>query len=271
MTKRFLAAILILTTISCGSLVKRKEWIQGNARGYGVKAPTEIIRDQYGVPHIRAGNDQDLFYALGYAMAQDRFFQMDLIRRAGRGELCELFGRIRVVLPEFGKKDFLDADKLMRALNFKGRAEEGYREMPAEAKTLLDAFTAGVNRYLKDAGDTIPQYHFFQTKPMPWRPEDSLVCSDIFGLAMTYGQFGTEYYYERMLREIGPEKAKYTLPGYPKNAPTVVNDLPVSKKDDGLGNMLSTLRLIFSFSSGLGSNNWVVDGRHITARSETIA
>jgi len=258
MARRIMAGTLVLLLFSCAAGIKRKEWIQAAASGYPLLARAQIIRDQYGVPHIRAQNDPDLFFALGYAMAQDRFFQMDLIRRAGRGELCQFFGRIRLTLPVFGSIDLLNADKLMRALNYKGRAESGYADMPAEAKTLLKAFSAGVNRYLQDAGDSIPVYHFMRTHPHPWRPEDSLVCADIFGLAMTYGQFGTEYYYTRFLRELPPDKMKYLLPQYPAGAPVVVKDVPVAGAEGGLEKMLASFRLLLGVSRGLGSNNWAV-------------
>jgi len=252
MTRKIWIVILLLNLASCASRVQRKEWIQGSGSGYSVKARAVIIRDQYGVPHIRAENDQDLFFALGYAMAQDRFFQMDLMRRAGRGEICELMGRI-----QFWKADFLNMDKLFRALNYKGRAEQGYREMPAEAKRLLDSYSAGVNRYLQDAGDTIPQYHFFKSKPAAWRPEDSLVCADVFGLSMTYGQFGTEYYTTRFLREMG-EKARVFIPIYPDDAPVIVKDLPVAKSDEQMDRLFSSLRMLLSLGMTPGSNNWVV-------------
>jgi len=234
--------------------IKRTEWIDGKGSGYPLKQGVEIVRDKYGVPHIRAKNDKDLFFALGYAMAQDRFFQMDIFRRAGRGEICDLFGRIKI-----WKIDMLIMDKVFRALNYRDRAERGYADMPAEGKELLDAFTAGVNRYLADAGDTIPQYHFFKTKPGLWRPEDSLVCAELFGLSMSYGQLGTEYYYARILRAYGYEKAKYLLPTYPESAPVVVEDLPVVKANDGIENLLLSLKWVLNLGgAGLGSNNWVV-------------
>jgi len=257
MTKKIVAAIMVLFLSSCSAGVKRKEWIQGTGSGYNVKSRVQVVRDKYGVPHIRAGNNSDLFFGLGYAMAQDRFFQMDLVRRAGRGELCQLFGRIKFTVPGVAGIDFLNGDKILRALNYKGRAEQGYKNMPDEARVLLDSFTAGVNRYLSDAGATIPVYHFFRTAPVRWRPEDSLVCADVYSLSMTYGQFGTEYYYTRFLRELSAEKAQYLLPVYPADAPVVVKDLPVARAD-GMENLLAMLGLALNFGKGLGSNNWVV-------------
>jgi len=249
MTKKIVAAIMVLFLSSCSAGVKRKEWIQGTGSGYNVKSRVQVVRDKYGVPHIRAGNNSDLFFGLGYAMAQDRFFQMDLVRRAGRGELCQLFGRIKFTVPGVAGIDFLNGDKILRALNYKGRAEQGYKNMPDEARVLLDSFTAGVNRYLSDAGATIPVYHFFRTAPVRWRPEDSLVCADVYSLSMTYGQFGTEYYYTRFLRELSAEKAQYLLPVYPADAPVVVKDLPVARAD-GMENLLAMLGLALNFGKG---------------------
>jgi len=260
MKRKYQAATMILFCFVCLgwhpalARVKRAEWIEGKGKGYPVRDKVEIVRDQYGVPHIRAENDRDLFFGLGYAMAQDRFFQMDLLRKAGRGELCSLLGRIK-----FWKIDFLNADKVLRAFNYQARARAGYAKMPAEAKTLLDAYTAGINRYLRDSGDTIPVYHFLRTNPTVWRAEDSLICADVYGLGMVYGQLGTEYYYTRLMRELGPEKAQYILPEYPADAPVVIKDLPVVKSDPGMEEMLNAMKWILNLgATGLGSNNWVV-------------
>ena len=251
--RKVIFGIIILSLVSCTAHIKRKEFIQGKISGYPVTAEAQIIYDQYGIPHIRASNDQDLFFALGYAMAQDRFFQMDIFRRFGRGEICELLGRVK-----FWKIDFINIDKLTRALNYKGRAEQGYQAMPEETRVLLNAFTQGVNQYLKDAGETIPQYRFFRTKPAPWRPEDSLVCADVFGLAMSYGSLGTEYYYTRIAREFGPDKAKIFLPIYPDDAPIVVEDIPQVADNSGLEHLIASVRWILTLGTSPGSNNWVI-------------
>ena len=266
MGRKSIIVSLVLILSSCAWHIQRKEIIQGEYPGYPLKAKVEIIRDQFGIPHIRAENDEDLFFGLGYAMAQDRFFQLDLLRRAGRGELCQLFGRYRL-----GKYDLLGADKLMRALNYKGRAEQGYKTLPPEAKKLLDAFTRGINRYLAEAGDTIPQYHFFRTKPEKWHPWDSFVCADVFGLTMTAFSFADEYYYGKFFQLFGPEKAKIFLPSYPKEAPIVVQDLPVAYQNPVMEKVIKLLGEILQLSSGLGSNNWVVSRKKSASGEPIIA
>ena len=254
MAKKFLlTAFLITVFCSCAWHINRLEVIDGKLKGYPLTARVKIIRDKYGIPHIRANNDKDLFFALGYAMAQDRFFQLDLLRRAGRGELCQLFGRYKL-----GKYDLLFIDKMMKLLNYKGRAQRGYMNMPEEAKELLDAFSAGINRYLEDAGDTIPQYHFFRTKPEKWMPWDSFICADIFGMTMTSFNFFDEYYYAKFSQEFGAERAKIFLPTYPKDAPIIVEDLPVAVNTPDMDKFVNMLISFIGWAQGLGSNNWVV-------------
>ena len=267
MKKKLSWAVLCLLVIGCSSRPERIEVIQGKLAGHAVTGPVKIIRDQYGFPHVRAERDEDVFYGLGYAMAQDRFFQLDLLRRAGRGELCELLGRLRI-----GKYDLLEADRIMRVLNYKGRAEAGWKASPPEAKKLLQRFTDGVNRYLADAGPSIGQYHLLKARPAPWRPEDSYVCAEIFGLAMTAGSLGFEYSYSRIAHDFGPDRAKIFIPEIPAGVPTITGDRdPGLARDRGLEDAYYTWRALAALFSEAGSNNWVVAPKKSASGAPIIA
>jgi penicillin amidase len=113
----------------------------GEAILKGLKEEVEIIRDRCGVPHIYAKNEPDLFLALGYAMAQDRFWQMEFYRRLGQGRLSEVFG-----------EDFIKADRYFRILTAAGVN----RSVPAHVAFVLQSFTAGINAYLESSADRLP-------------------------------------------------------------------------------------------------------------------
>jgi penicillin G amidase len=98
----------------------------------GVQA--EISRDAWGVPHVFAATDEHLFFAFGYAMAQDRLFQLDYLRRKGAGTLAEVLG------PEG-----LPLDTIARTVGFRRIAEGQWERTPEETRALLTAFSGGVN------------------------------------------------------------------------------------------------------------------------------
>src|SRR3989304_6169408 len=100
----------------------------------GLSAPAEIVRDRYGIPHISARNDHDLYFAQGFAHAQDRLFQMDLERRLGRGALGGLFGEAAP-----------PSDRLFRHLGFSSRAHGLFDSWPEKTKGIVRAYCDGVN------------------------------------------------------------------------------------------------------------------------------
>ncbi len=261
MGKKIVIALLIsglLSAAACSRKVERLEWINGEGAGYDVSAPVQIIRDKYGVPHIKAENDVDLFYALGYSMAQDRYFYLDLMRRLAKGDILGLIGNI----PSYKSYDLVSMMKIIRALDYEGQAKAGIENMDKDDLELLVAFTSGMNRYLDDAGHTIPQYQFFKTVPEEWRPEDSLACAMFFGLTMTWSSFSYEYYYTRLAREIGHEKARLFLHDYPEDAPTAVEDYaPLARNEQILDKAFSMLGFAGNLWTSPGSNNWVVSGQ----------
>ena len=124
----------------------------------GVHEPVEIIRDKYAVPHIYAGNEDDLYFATGYAMAQDRLWQMDLLRRLTTGRLSEIFG-----------KRMINADQLFRSLNFEVKSRLVISKCSPEALQSLKEFARGVNHYIKEKYDNLPpEFSILGYKPEPW-------------------------------------------------------------------------------------------------------
>ena len=137
----------------------------------GLHKPVIVRRDERGIPHIEATNDEDLYFAQGYVTAQDRLWQMDLLRRRARGELAEIFGRLA-----------LEEDKRHRTYGFAALADALGAQLPPQARPVLDAYAAGVNAYIAslDAKTMPPEFQILQYQPRPWRAADSIIIGKIF-------------------------------------------------------------------------------------------
>ena len=139
--------------------------IEGRAEMAGLSARVSIERDAAGVPTLRAENRRDLARALGYVHGQDRFFQMDLLRRAAAGELSALLG-----------PSLLPADRQLRLHRFREVARAAVAGLDPAARTLLDAYVAGINAGISSLRSRPPEYWVLQSKPQPWKAEDSVLC-----------------------------------------------------------------------------------------------
>lgn len=137
----------------------------------GVAAPVTLSRDGHGVVHIRAANDRDAFFALGYAHAQDRLWQLELQRRIAQGRLAEIFG-----------KGALNQDVWMRTLGLYSSAAASWDALDAPARDSLSAYAAGINAYLARKPVLPPEFALFDLTPQPWREVDSLAWSKVFAL-----------------------------------------------------------------------------------------
>ena len=136
----------------------------------GLKAVVTVERDALGIPTLTAGSRQDLARATGFVHAQDRFFQMDLLRRRSAGELAELFGAAALPL-----------DRRARLHEFRSLAGRVVSALPESERTLLVAYAEGVNHALA----TAPQpweYELLRLPPVAWRPEDTVLC--IYSMAL---------------------------------------------------------------------------------------
>ena len=145
---RYLVVIIALICFlpSCGRLFEKgfPEY-SGEIEGIGVKQPVEIYRDAYGIPHIYAQNEYDVYFAQGYVHAQDRLSQMELSRRLAKGRLSEVIGKRTVELDMFTR--LIGMDKAMERI-----AREASRQM----KEVSGAYVDGVNAYVQANKDNMP-------------------------------------------------------------------------------------------------------------------
>ncbi len=230
------------------TLKKSLPQISGDLRVSGIKEPVKIIRDSYGVPHIYAKNEPDLYFALGYAMAQDRLWQMDFSRRLGQGRLSEIFG-----------EDFVKVDRYFRILTAAGIN----KEIPVESLTMLQSFANGVNAYLKTHGDRLPiEFRVLRYRPEPWQVDDYIFIVKVITWALSVG-WNTDLTAATILKRVGAQMFKDAFPLWPGHAPLIIPEKtsafsPIPKLPIETARIIE--RLIPLYSAG-ASNNWVVAGK----------
>ena len=220
---------------------------EGRLKVGGLSRPVEVLRDQWGVPHIYAQTVDDLFFAQGFVASQDRLFQMDMWRRAGAGELAEIRG-----------PDYLERDRIARLVRYRGNMDAEWTSYHPQAKSIMEAFTRGVNAFIRHSGDRLPiEFQLLGARPGEWKPEDCL--SRIAGLLMTRNA-ATEVARAQLVTRLGPEQ---TAAWWPPDPPTKL-EVPAGLALDGIdARILKDYEAAIApvrFETESGSNNWVVDG-----------
>ncbi|MGR3248483.1 MAG: penicillin acylase family protein [Paracoccus sp. (in: a-proteobacteria)] len=175
----------------------------------GLVQPVEIVRDNASVPHIFGENDADVFFALGYAHAQDRLWQMITLRRTAQGRLSEVFG-LRTV----------NVDKLLRRLDIYTAARRSVDAQDADTLALLRAYSDGVNARIDEVnegalGRGAPEMFLFNAPVSPWQPADSIALGKVMALRLT-GHLGREVRRARVSLALPePEMIEDILPDAP--------------------------------------------------------
>jgi penicillin amidase len=202
-------------------------------------AKVEILRDGDGIATIRAQSEADAFYALGFAHAQDRLFQMEMMRRLGAGRLSEVAGEATV-----------NVDKTMRILGLYRLAEASLAKQPNELRVILEAYAAGVNAFLAARGGALPpEFALLRYSPEPWRPTDSLVWGRLMAFDLSDNMWAELLRY-RMAARLTPAQLNELWPAPPADE----LGIPQAQKADdhaGLGEVLRDRG---------ASNNFVVAG-----------
>ncbi len=145
----------------------------------GLSAPVEIVRDNADVPHIFGDDDLDVYYGLGFAHAQDRLWQMTMMRRTAQGKLSELFGERTLAL-----------DGLMRRLDLYQLSLQSVQKFDAKTQAALKAYSRGVNAWLVEInkqalGRGAPEFFLFSGEIAPWQPADSVAIFKLLALQMS--------------------------------------------------------------------------------------
>ncbi len=231
----------------------------------------KICINRNGFPHITANNENDLFFAVGYLHAKERLWQMDISRRAGRGELSEIFG-----------KEALNYDMFLRALNLSSTVAETKDVLSKKSLAILEAYTKGINFYIKSNKNKLSfEFGALDYFPQEWRVEDCLIINKMMAFELSFG-FYYDITFGEIAASIGKERAKLFVPGYPDESPFVLDDavkvrdykikeIDTSKVDsidyaaykdysiefNGFSDYIHSLRKFLSVDgSSIGSNCW---------------
>jgi penicillin amidase len=175
--------------------------LDGAAAIAGLGANVTITRDALGVPTVKAESRADVARALGWLHAQDRFFQMDLLRRRSAGELAELFGKAALLL-----------DRDTRRHGFRALAEKILAQTPAEQRALLEAYTAGANAGLAALGEKPFEYLLLRETPKPWSPTDTLLVSFTMWLDLEDSHGRYEHTLMTLRDQFGAESLAFFAP-----------------------------------------------------------
>ncbi|HEX6017259.1 MAG TPA: penicillin acylase family protein, partial [Burkholderiaceae bacterium] len=161
----WLSMALLLLAALAGSVYTTRAMptIDGRLDIAGLQQPVRIERDAHGIPTIKANNEHDLWFALGFVHAQDRLWQLETHRRIGAGRLAEAFGPAA-----------LASDKFLRALGVRRAAAAQWAHAKPEARAVLQAYADGVNAVIATLRARPPEMVILGVQPQPWQPVDSL-------------------------------------------------------------------------------------------------
>jgi penicillin amidase len=274
----FLWLLLILVLLAAGVVgyayfIARSALPQldGRLRVSGLSATVKVTRDSHGVPTIEAATLEDLFLAQGYVTAQDRLWQMDVMRRFGAGELSEILG-----------DDTLKIDREQRILGLRAAAKKSMQMASPRDRTYFEAYARGVNAFIESHAGGLPlEFRILKYRPRPWQAEDSIVIANQMVKDLNYYTFGDTMAREKILGKLGPELTAdlYVNRSWHDRPPTVMReDLNDQQNqgdsddeddsDDGPDNSVTQqtgLAPIWGQArpeAVNGSNDWVVSGAH---------
>ena len=212
---RYLFIIFVLVFFNCSDNKNNFPTIKKNVDGIAKKV--EILRDNWGINHIYAENQNDLFFAQGYSAAKDRLFQFEIWRRQALGNLSEILGPRE-----------LDRDIGVRLFKFRGNMDDELNHYHPEGKQIIESFVSGVNAYIEEILKTPKKlplpFKMLGIKPQKWTPE--VVISRHQGLL---GNIGQELQIGRAVAILGEKKVKELLWFHPKE-PKIELDKKINKQ-----------------------------------------
>ena len=250
--------------------------VDGSVSVHGVSAKVRVVRDEHGVPTIEAATLDDLFFAQGYVTAQDRLWQMDMMRRAAAGELSEIIG-----------EDTVRIDREQRILGLRVAAETAEKTISARDHAYFEDYARGVNAFLESHRDRLSlEFRLLKYRPRPWTVTDSLVIGARLVQDLNHYSYARAIEHEKILAKLGPELTAdlYVNSSWRDRPPTDLRrgmaDEPAAGSGDDqeddeeevdpageTNHLISALTGKGPTTSEddlfrAGSNNWVVSGQH---------
>lgn len=256
-----LVVVAIVVAALAGVTVLRRSYAQvdGDSRLIGLDAAAEVVRDSSGVPHVSASTLHDVFFLQGYVTAQDRLWQLQLLRATGQGRLSEMFGTAT-----------LDTDKFVRTVGWYRVARREVGILEPDTRAALDAYADGVNKYADTHRDSPPlEFLILGVNWEPWTAADSVAIGKILSWQLS-GNEQSELVRADVVARLGPDAARVLFPDVPASTPAIFsegwNDVVRSPGEEGLRALLGATDL-----EGLGSNSWVLSGARTTTGKPLLA
>jgi penicillin amidase len=260
--------------------------LDGSVKIAGLSKKVTVSRDGHGVPTIDAASLEDLFFAQGYVTAQDRLWQMDVMRRFAAGEISEILGA-----------DFIKHDREQRILGLRVAAQKALDVSSPQTRGHFEAYARGVNAYIESHRDRLPiEFRILRYSPRLWGPEDSTLIAAQMVKDLNHYPYGDALDREKILAKLGPELTAdlYVNSSWHDRPPTVAHpsleqnidsdgedqdkrspvDSSVARQSPALRDLVGVglagagiARWLKSDSDAdvrmvVGSNNWVVSGAH---------
>jgi penicillin amidase len=245
--------------------------LDGKVTAPGLSSQVRVIRDGHGIPTIEAANLEDLFFAQGYVTAQDRLWQMDVLRRYAAGELSEILG-----------KELLVSDREQRILSLRAAAKKSVEIASPQDRSYFDAYARGINAYIESRRNRLPiEFRILRYSPRPWTMEDSILIAAQMVKDLNHYPYKNALVRETILAKLGPELTadlyvNSSWHDHPptESSPTLDQDKSQTSSDEEeeideqTGSSLTRQfhdALTEHFPEdvpALGSNNWVISGAH---------
>ncbi len=250
--------------------------VSGDVTLGGLSGPVSVTRDAWGVPHIRAQSDEDAVYALGYVHWQDRAWQMDFQRRVVAGRLSEVLG-----------EPALAQDKFLRTWGFQQAAESVLPALSERSRSLVRAYTAGVNAAM-GLGKMAPEFRILGYTPEAWKEVDSVSWSKLMAYDLG-GNMEDEVLNTRVTQRLGQQGLDEVTAPYPADGPTILSGDELAKTGVRPSGGLDTASLSTSALGALqmhlnaarelglqavpgkGSNDWVIGGSRTASGKPILA
>lgn len=268
--RKFTATLVFILIIGLAISVLAYRLVVKSLPDYNEKTELSILDtdvtvywDKFKVPHVYAQNSRDMFRAAGYLAAQERLWQMDLIRRAAQGRVSEIFG-----------ERTLDNDIFSRTWGFGRTAEQLKEFLPKTSLDVLQFYTEGVNLYIETHQNKLPvEFSILGYKPDKWKITDSIAITRLMAFQLSF-TWHLEPVLYLISEKVGREKALELFPEFPSNAPVIVAEQPDANEKifTEFLHRTQNARKVFGGSGTLAaSNSWVISSKKSTTGKPILA
>ncbi|MCP4162576.1 MAG: penicillin acylase family protein [Deltaproteobacteria bacterium] len=243
--------IFLFITILLVFIINPWTKTNGKTKVKGLNNTVEIFRDKNGFPNIYAEDIHDLMFAQGFVHAQDRLWQMEMIRQLCRGQLSSFLG-----------EKYIGRDKYFKTIGLHRVAEKSFSLLDNESRAYLQYYAEGVNEYINKFRHRLPiEYSITGLKPTPWLPEDSLIITNMLALNMGLNK-NSEKDRISLIKSVGEDVANQLMLDFPEElTDSVLEATDVRQKTETL---TFSEEYLHNFNVSWGSNNWVVHGSKTT-------